>query len=93
MKLHRSAREFYTLVIVTTPAVTSWEASFDGGRTWTVGEPTAAGTYRWLVAGPDADAHPSEVTVRVPGGCGTPLVRATDDPEVLVRYAPPIVIV
>jgi hypothetical protein len=68
--------------------VTAWEASFDNGTTWAAS--TTVGTdgfSRWLVAGPNAD--PTGATV-LPLGRTVPLVRATQNPEVIVRDAPRI---
>ena len=85
MKLHPLGREFYSLTVTTEPAVAAWEASFDGGETWVAGE-SAGAAFRWLVAGPDAT--PGDATVLA--GSVAPIVRATDDPEVIVRRAPTI---
>ena len=88
MKLNPRAREWYALEITTSPAVTSWDASFDGGTTWQ--SSTAVGTdgyFRWLVAGPQAD--PTGATV-LKAGRTLPEVRATENPEIVVRDAPPI---
>lgn len=83
MYLKAAAREFYSLAIVTEPAVAAWEASFDGGTTFVAGEVDGANT-RWLLAGPDADPGTATVlTVTV-----YPLLRAVDNPEIVVRDAP-----
>ena len=90
MNLNRHAREFYTLGIVTQPPITTWEASFDAGRTWHPGEQVGQDT-RWLLRGsaiPDDPARPAveaALTVR-------PLVRGVDDPEVVVRDAPHVIV-
>lgn len=82
MKLAKASKEWYALEITTTPAVTSWDASFDGGTNWlpstTVG---TDGYFRWLVAGPDAD--PTGATA-LPVGRTLPMLRATENPEVVV---------
>lgn len=92
MRLHRQAREFYTLVITTMPAVSGgWEASFDHGVTWTAGIAAGDG-WRWLVRGPgcpDDPAYPSSPVARTVH----PLVRAVDHPELVVRNAPLISII
>lgn len=88
MQLNRRAVEWYALEITTDPAVTGWEASFDDGASWKAS--TAVGTdgwSRWLVAGPDA-ATPG--TAVVLAATVRPLVRATENPEVVVRDAPRI---
>ena len=65
MNLNRHAREFYTLGIVTQPPITTWEASFDAGRTWHPGEQVGQDT-RWLLRGsaiPDDPARPRQFGV------------------------------
>ena len=89
MNLNRHAREFYTLGIVTQPPITTWEASFDAGRTWHPGEQVGQDT-RWLLRGsaiPDDPARPA-----VQGLTVRPLVRGVDDPEVVVRDAPHVIV-
>jgi len=91
MQLHAMAREFYHLGIGTEPAVTAWEASFDGGETWspaTVDQPGwGADDYGWLVAGDEVDQGSA---VAVITESIKPLVRAIDSPEIVVRDAPGI---
>lgn len=87
MNLNRAAREYYALAIVTDPPVAAWEATFDNGATWDAGA-TTDGVTRWLVAAPDAVAG-SAVAV-LPLGTTKPRVRATSNPEVIVRDAPAI---
>lgn len=92
MNLDPNAREFYTLTITTTPAVTSWDASFDNGGTWFTGAAVAgqADTFRWLVAGPTATVG---AAVAVIGAWSVlPKVRATSSPEIVVRDAPRITV-
>ena len=85
MKLTRASREWYALEIATTPAVTSWDASFDGGTTWLASTTVGAdGYFRWLVAGPDADPTGAVVLA---AGRTMPLLRATENPEVIIRNA------
>lgn len=87
MNLNRRAREFYALEITTVPPVAGpWEASFDRGATWEVAT-DVDGVPSWLVAGPDA--APGEA-VHVVTTAVTPLVRAVENPEVVVRNAPRI---
>lgn len=85
--LHRLGREWYTLTIATTPAVTAWEASFDRGLTFKPGEVAGGGSVRWLVAGADADPTGADAVI---SEYTIPLIRAIDDPEVVVRIAPAI---
>lgn len=90
MRLHPAAREFYCLSITTTPAVTGWDASFDGGTTWQAGE-VVDDTVRWLVAGPKFDATgATAATYATLTADVVPLLRATDNPERIVRSAPRI---
>lgn len=86
MILNRRAREFYVLAIGTEPAVTVWEASFDGGATWAPGTPDGDG-WQWLVAGPLA---PTDEPCTVIDRTVTPLIRAVDTPEILIRATPTI---
>ena len=48
------------------------------------------GFFRWLVAGPTAPAGTATV---LPLGSTTPLVRATANPETIIRSAPRIDVV
>ena len=90
MNLSTHAREFYTLTITTDPPVAAWQASFDDGRTWHDGQPTGGDT-RWLLRGPtvpEDTARPAAPITR----SVRPLIRATDDPEIVVRGAPYIIL-
>ena len=87
MNLPASGREFYALRITTTPSVTGWEASFDGGDTYVAGVEDD-GVTRWLVAGPDADE--GDAVAVIPAAGVRPRVRVEDDPEIIVRTAPRI---
>jgi hypothetical protein len=89
VKLASAGIEWYTLEITTTPAVASWQASFDSGTTWK--DSTQVGTdgfFRWLVAGPAATGIGTAAVLQA--GSTTPLVRATSAPEVIVRSGPRI---
>ena len=87
MILHRHAREFYTLTITTDPPITGgWEASFDAGQTWVPGEPAGA-SWRWLLAGTQA---PTDQPCTIVTRSVSPLVRAIDHPEIVVRAAPTV---
>lgn len=92
MRLRRQGREQYDLTITTDPPVTAWEASFDGGETYKTAEVVAAPSalalrVRWLIAGPDAAVGSAVAQL---SGSVRPLVRATADPEIVVRDAPRI---
>lgn len=92
MNMDRHGREFYGLGITTEPAVSAWEASFDGEATWVAGT-TTDGVTRWLVAGPDYDdtvGAPATATVLT--GSVLPKIRAVDNPEVIIRRAPRITV-
>lgn len=94
MNLRPEAREFYILQITTDPQVTAWEASFDGEETWVDGEAVVGSddTFRWLVSGPDFDPTGQVVadSAELPLATTVPIVRASDDPEVIYRKAPKI---
>lgn len=89
MNLRSEAREFYTIQITTDPQVTAWQASFDSKATWFDGELVDGTTdvFRWLVRGPDFDATGQVVATSAPLVAGTvkPIIRASDDPEVIWR--------
>lgn len=92
MNLHRIAREWYKPDIQSTPELTNWEASFDGGADWVPGT-LVGGELMWLVQGPDFDpAENSDpgVTATTIVATTYPQVRAVDNPEVIVRTPPKI---
>ena len=92
MRLYRQGREFYTLVITTTPPLGGgWEASFDAGATWTAGAAAGDG-WRWLVRGPACPDDPAYPSTPIPRTL-YPLVRAVDHPELVVRGAPLIALI
>lgn len=92
MKLNPYGRELYRVTITTSPQLTSWEASFDGGTTWTVGADDSrpapeANTWEWLVAGhlcDNSDLGPGELAGVITRTM-RPLIRGIDSPEVIVR--------
>lgn len=85
MRLHVQGIEYYKLELVTIPAVSAWEATFDHGVTWISGV-ASGGLFQWLVAGPSA-APSGAVTIQ---HSTDPRVRATDAPETIIREAPRI---
>lgn len=91
MNLRPEAREFYILQISTAPQVTAWQASFDGEE-WVDCEQVGDDTFRWLVNGPEFDpvGQADADSAALPLGSLTPIVRASDDPEVIYRKAPKI---
>lgn len=96
MNLRPEAREFYVLQITTSPQIAAWQASFDGEGTWVDGEavPATDDEFRWLVSGPDFDPTGQVVadSEALPLGSTTPIVRASDNPEVIYRKAPKITV-
>lgn len=98
MRLDRHARENYELQIATTAsdgdpiAAGEWEASFDGGENFVAATVITHDTEdwsAWLLAGPDAEVGTS---VAVLSRSMRPLVRAVDNPEIIVRDAPRVVL-
>lgn len=85
MRLPLAGREWYVQKITTTPPVTGWEASFDGGSVWIPGtvDPDDSTLVRWLVKGPDFDGD-AEPAVTVTADV-TPVLRLVDHPETLIR--------
>lgn len=102
MQLNRAAREYYTLELAATnidgtpvPDPGPWEASFDDGDTWVVGEPVTGQTswWQWLVSG-DKVTDPMPVGITLAATISTawvvPIVRLVDNPEILAENAPAI---
>ena len=98
MELSNHGREFYALQITTTTSdgvpipLSGWEASFDRGVTWdatVVRNLEDEDWATWLVAGADAAVG---TAVAVITRNTQPLVRAIDNPEILVDRAPVITI-
>jgi hypothetical protein len=92
MILKRAGREYYSLELTTTPAVSGWDASFDAGTTWQTGIPATvdgAACQQWLLAGPDAALG---TAVKQLTDSVTPLLRATSSPEIIIRDAPKIAV-
>lgn len=89
MRLSPRGADDYVLTITTIPVMSGWEASFDGGASWVAGTPDVVDptTYRWLMVGPLVDPVPvaphTVLTIDV-----EPLVRAIDNPKIIVRKAP-----
>jgi hypothetical protein len=95
MKLPRAGREYYRLQIITVPQINAWDASFDNGSTWVTGTyDNVAAQMTWLVRGPLYVPPGGDVAVSslISADC-KPLVRATSNPEVIIRSAPEIVLV
>lgn len=91
MQLSRHGRRYYRLEIETVPQLVDWEASFDRGATWHLGQREGLTLWwQWLVAGDKAPLgtavaalSPGEtkVTVRC---VDTPEIEATDAPSIYV---------
>jgi hypothetical protein len=92
VELNPAAREFYVQQVTTNPVTTGWAASFDAGATWVEGDAVenTTDTWRWLIAGPTFNptgAPTAEYTDLAPVGDSQviyPLLRCTDNPEVIV---------
>jgi hypothetical protein len=92
-RLSRHGREPYEQQIVTVPPILVWEASFDGGATWTVGEavPGEPDWYRWLIAGDLAPAGPTVAATLTPTADDiVPMARAVVNPSIIVRDLEPV---
>lgn len=94
-RLNRRGREHYDQQIITEPPVAAWEASFDDGATWHLGQALVGdpepGWHRWLVAGDLADPGASVAQLTPTGRTDLqPLARAIANPEIVVRDLEPI---
>lgn len=89
MLLSPSGAEDYDLTIQTTPQLTAWSASFDGGLTWvTAATDDADNThYFWNVKGPLCTDAGAAAATPIPADL-QPLVRSVQAPHVYVRKAP-----
>lgn len=96
MMLSRHARIWWRKGITSDPPVAGWQASFDNGATWVDAITQALvpawdpDDYGWLIAGPDCtetDATaPGIPVVHLDVDCPIPLLRAIDNPEVVVEH-------
>jgi hypothetical protein len=93
MQLPRKGREFYRLIIVTDPPITTWEASFDSEGTWATGEAIAGGVTRWLVRGPNFDNSGTQPASQAVVSDMHPKIRAVSNPEVIIRVGPQVTLV
>lgn len=93
--LPRLGREWYTVEIVTDPVITDWEISFDHGVNWVdLTYDTQTTFQKILVAGPDFELPVGDVApYETISASVVPYVRATDQPEILVRVTPKIELV
>lgn len=93
MNLPRQARKWYSLAISTTPEITSWDASFDGGETWVAGESATVDEVdvtRWLVAGDLAPTDDEQEVAATLTRTVHPRVRGISAPEIEIEDAPKI---
>jgi hypothetical protein len=84
MLLPPAGREYATWTVTDPPTGITLEVSFDAGATWATLTAVDATTHRVLVAGPSATSNPVG-TVVLAEGRNTPLIRAVDNPEVVIR--------
>lgn len=92
-ELLRPGVEKYLLTIVTDPAVPAdrWTLSFDKGTTKHPCTSPDGVQSLWLIANSGA-VDPDPTAVILAPGTYTPQIECIDDPEVIVRNAPTIVI-
>lgn len=83
MQLSPAGREYARWTLTGADGATALEASVDGGTTWHPLTVDGA-TVTLLVAGPDATDNPVG-TVVLSAGRNHVAVRATDNPEVIIR--------
>lgn len=83
MRLPNTGREYVTWTATGAPDGITLDVTFDRGTTWHTLERTG-NTVKALVAGPAATANPAG-TIVLTLGRNTATIRATDNPEVVVR--------
>lgn len=83
MRINSDGREYATWTVSGADADTTLSVSFDGGTVWN-DLPLTGSTAKILVAGPDATANPAG-TVVLTTGRNVATIRATDNPEVVIR--------
>lgn len=83
MNLAPDGREFANWIVTGADEDTTLEVTFNDGTTWHPLERTGT-SARVLVAGPTATGNPGG-TVVLAVGRNTARIRATDNPEVVVR--------
>jgi|GEM_PF-2189451 len=90
MRLHAAAREYARIPVAGLPAdpTPDVEVQFAADGSWEAAT-IVDGAARILIAGPDATDNPPE-TVVLPLGRTLPVVRLTDNPEIVIRGAGPI---
>jgi hypothetical protein len=90
--LPKLGREYYTVEILTTPQLSSWEITFDRGANWhSMQWDGTAKEASILVNGPGFTPPPGDVAVSVTVTKSVmPYIRAIDNPEVIVRTTPKI---
>lgn len=94
MTLHATERDYYSVTIAVNPPMAgAWEASFDDGATWVVGD-QAGSVWSWLVAGPQFNASavgmsPTDTDATITAQV-TPLLRLKDSPVSKIETGPTI---
>jgi hypothetical protein len=83
LRLSAEGREYASWTVTGADADTTLAVTFDDGAAWHDLEVTGT-TARVLVAGPDATGNPTG-TVVLAAGRNVAKIRATDNPEVVVR--------
>lgn len=93
--LSRLGREYYRVEITTNPVITDWDISFDQGVTWeAMTYDSQSGYMVILVSGPDFTPEVGDVAPYTELATSVmPYIRATDQPEVLIRTTPRIELV
>lgn len=94
MRLNKFGREVYSVTITTDPVATGvWEASFDGGSTWSVGEDQGNNSWGWLIAGPENTGGTPVFSITQGQTDIIPLLRLTVGDEQIVERGPEIAVV
>lgn len=91
MKMPVTGRRYYRLTITTTPTITSWSASFDGGTTWVAGNAEGNNVFSWLLDTPSTIGghNAGAVLVNVTkGGYTEPILRSDQGSEELIYPVP-----
>jgi hypothetical protein len=102
VNLSRFAQKWYEVEIFTDPQIlTGWEATFDDGTSWIVGEVVAdpvpapanpgAVVVRWLLAGPDAPPLDQVPDFVITAGV-QPVLRAPAEPEAEALTGPMVIL-
>ena len=91
MKFPVTGRKYYRLTITTTPTVSAWSASFDGGLNWVVGTAEGSNVFSWLLDTPSTiGGHIGGATqvTAVPGQVTAVKLQASTGSELLILNVP-----